>query len=140
MLLAMSLSIIFCIIDICSVTETLKSALPVGINPFWKLAFVFKLLTDSVILDDFKTALDKLCAFNLSRAEEGSGDGWPRHDVGRPKHNLKNKLTGGVAENREDIELRDGHIQVKTETKFESVEMAGAGQPNPIVVSGARGA
>ena len=76
MLAAMILSIIFLIIDIFSVTEGLKSVLPVGINPFWKLSFVFKLLTDSVILDDFKTALDKLSHYNLSRVEERSGGNW----------------------------------------------------------------
>jgi hypothetical protein len=74
--MAMIFSIIFTIVDICSVTEAFQSILPVGINPFWKLAFVFKLLTDSVILDDFKTALDKLCAFNLSRIEENVNGSW----------------------------------------------------------------
>ena len=48
-------------------TSALKSVLPVGINPFWKLSFVFKCLTDSVVLDDFKTALDRLRAFKMSR-------------------------------------------------------------------------
>ncbi|KAL9109470.1 MAG: hypothetical protein Q9227_005805 [Pyrenula ochraceoflavens] len=67
MLLAMCLSIAFIIIDILSVTDAFKSSLPVGVNPFWKLAFVFKCLTDSVILDDFKTALDRLRAFKISR-------------------------------------------------------------------------
>jgi hypothetical protein len=66
---AMALSIAFTVVDICSITDTIKSALPVGINPFWKLAFVFKLLTDTVILDDFKTALDKLCAVKLASVE-----------------------------------------------------------------------
>lgn len=77
MLVAMILSIIFTIVDILSVTQALKSVLPDGLNPFWKLSFVFKLLTDSIILDDFKTALDKLCAFNLSRIEETTvNDTW----------------------------------------------------------------
>jgi hypothetical protein len=67
MLLSMGLSIIFIILDICSVTNAFKSSLPVGINPFWKLAFVFKCLTDMVVLDDFKTALDRLRAFKISR-------------------------------------------------------------------------
>ncbi|KAF1814579.1 hypothetical protein P152DRAFT_279732 [Eremomyces bilateralis CBS 781.70] len=67
MLGAMFLSIIFIIIDICSVTQAFQSILPVGINPFWKLAFVFKCLTDTVILDDFKTALDRLRAFKMAR-------------------------------------------------------------------------
>lgn len=67
MLGAMFLSICFIVLDVLSVTSALKSALPVGINPFWKLSFVFKCLTDSVVLDDFKTALDRLRAFKMSR-------------------------------------------------------------------------
>ncbi|KAF2271912.1 uncharacterized protein EI97DRAFT_386865 [Westerdykella ornata] len=67
MLLAMVISVIFIILDICSVTSAFQSTLPVGINPFWKLAFVFKCLTDMVVLDDFKTALDRLRAFKISR-------------------------------------------------------------------------
>lgn len=67
MLVAMVLSIIFIVLDVCSVTEAFQSVLPVGINPFWKLSFVFKCLTDSVVLDDFKTALDRLRAFKISR-------------------------------------------------------------------------
>ncbi len=67
MLVAMFVSIVFIVLDICSVTSALKSDLPDGLNPFWKLAFVFKCLTDSVILDDFKTALDRLRAYKISR-------------------------------------------------------------------------
>ncbi|EXJ75343.1 uncharacterized protein A1O5_02039 [Cladophialophora psammophila CBS 110553] len=67
MLGAMVLSICFIVLDVLSVTSALKSVLPVGINPFWKLSFVFKCLTDSVVLDDFKTALDRLRAFKMSR-------------------------------------------------------------------------
>jgi hypothetical protein len=69
MLFAMIVSIIFIILDICSVTGAFDVAHPhpVGINPFWKLAFVFKCLTDMVVLDDFKTALDRLRAFKISR-------------------------------------------------------------------------
>lgn len=67
MLVAMVLSIAFIVLDVLSVTSVLNSVLPVGINPFWKLSFVFKCLTDSVVLDDFKTALDRLRAFKISR-------------------------------------------------------------------------
>ncbi|KAF7507089.1 hypothetical protein GJ744_010902 [Endocarpon pusillum] len=91
MLGAMVLSICFLVVDICSVTGRLASSLPVGINPFWKLSFVFKCLTDCVVLDDFKTALDRLRAFKISRlgsfaldnAESGRvlsndpANGWP---------------------------------------------------------------
>jgi hypothetical protein len=81
MLGAMMLSIAFIILDILSVTSVLKNALPVGINPFWKLSFVFKCLTDSVVLDDFKTALDRLRAFKISRLGSFAAD----HDDDRNK-------------------------------------------------------
>ncbi|QSS52482.1 hypothetical protein I7I53_08132 [Histoplasma capsulatum var. duboisii H88] len=60
MLASMCLSIIFLIIDLLSVLHVFQGALPTGVNPFWKLSFVFKCLCDTVILDDFKTALDRL--------------------------------------------------------------------------------
>ncbi|OAL45415.1 hypothetical protein IQ07DRAFT_591724 [Pyrenochaeta sp. DS3sAY3a] len=57
LLLCMTLSIICIVIDLLSVTPVI----PIGvINPFWKFAFVFKCFTDSIILDDFKSALDAL--------------------------------------------------------------------------------
>jgi len=79
------------LIGVSSVTGALSSSLPIGINPFWKLSFIFKCLTDSVVLDDFKTALDRLRAFKLTRlgsfaADNGqisrpfpphSAKGWP---------------------------------------------------------------
>jgi hypothetical protein len=71
-LTAMLLSICFIIVDVLSLISALKSALPVGTNPFWKLNFVFKCLTDSVLLDDFKTALDRLRAFKLSRLSQST--------------------------------------------------------------------
>lgn len=36
-----------------------------GINPYWKFASVFKCFTDTVILDDFKTSLDKLSHYRI---------------------------------------------------------------------------
>ena len=74
MLFAMILSIIFIILDIFSVTQVIQLSGRTGINPFWKLAFVFKCLTDSVVLDDFKMALDRLRAFKISRLGSFSGD------------------------------------------------------------------
>lgn len=68
LLLAMCLSICFIIVDILSVTHVVTgSGTPDGINPWWKLAFVFKCLTDTVILDDFKTALDRLKKHRMKR-------------------------------------------------------------------------
>jgi len=73
MLLSMLISIIFITLDICSVTSAIRIG-SIGINPFWKLAFVFKCLTDAVVLDDFKVALDRLRAFKISRLGSFSGD------------------------------------------------------------------
>jgi hypothetical protein len=72
----MLLSIAFVILDCLSVTSVIKHALPDGLNPFWKLAFVFKCFTDTIILDDFKTALDKLKNYklgSLNPADTGMG-------------------------------------------------------------------
>lgn len=40
-----------------------------GINPFWKLALVFKCLTDAILLDDFKTELKRLGLRRMKRDE-----------------------------------------------------------------------
>lgn len=64
LLLAMALSVIFIIVDILSVTPVISLGV---INPFWKFAFIFKCLTDTIILDDFKTALDKLSRRRMSQ-------------------------------------------------------------------------
>jgi hypothetical protein len=63
----MCLSIGFIIVDILSVTPVLSVGLPDGINPFWKFAFIFKCFTDTIILDDFKTALDRLKQYKLQK-------------------------------------------------------------------------
>lgn len=68
LLLSMCLSVIFIVIDILSVTSVLETG---AINPFWKFSFIFKCFTDTIILDDFKTALDKIvrhAVFELPRA------------------------------------------------------------------------
>jgi len=87
----MILSIAFIILDILSVTHVIAGpGLPDGINPFWKLSFIFKCLTDTVILDDFKTALDRLKRYKMQQI----GTAWsmsigaqndPSHPSGRSK-------------------------------------------------------
>ncbi|KAF2754899.1 hypothetical protein EJ05DRAFT_540941 [Pseudovirgaria hyperparasitica] len=67
MLSAMVVSVVFIVPDVLSVTGVLDDKMPTGINPFFKLSFVFKCLTDSVVLDDFKTALDRLRALKLGQ-------------------------------------------------------------------------
>jgi len=73
LLLSMCLSIGFIIVDILSVTPVLSVGLPDGINPFWKFAFIFKCFTDTIILDDFKTALDKLKKYRLEKLNPTGG-------------------------------------------------------------------
>ncbi|KAL2787699.1 hypothetical protein BJX66DRAFT_341010 [Aspergillus keveii] len=60
MIFFMALSICFTIVDTCAVSGTFHLNLHLGIEPFWKLAFVFKCLSDIIILDDFKSALDRV--------------------------------------------------------------------------------
>lgn len=73
MLLSMCLSIAFIVVDTCSVLDAFKDSLPTGIEPFWKLSFIFKCLCDTVILDDFKTALDRMRQYWLRKQAQDSG-------------------------------------------------------------------
>jgi hypothetical protein len=76
MLAAMLLSLAFIIVDILAVTHVIPTTgLPNGINPFWKLAFVFKCLSDTMVLDDFKTALDRLKTYKMERMGSVLSDG-----------------------------------------------------------------
>lgn len=64
LLLSMCLSILFIILDVLAVTSVLDLG---GLNPFWKIAFIFKCFTDTIVLDDFKTALDKLSLYRRNK-------------------------------------------------------------------------
>lgn len=76
LLVTMLISVAFIIVDVLAVTHVIKgTGLPDGINPFWKLAFVFKCFTDTIVLDDFKTALDRLKQFKLQRIGSVPSDG-----------------------------------------------------------------
>lgn len=96
---AMLMSVAFMIVDICSVTQAIPShGLPDGINPFWKFSYIFKCLTDTIVrtswalstlrmtpltsfstpekvLDDFKTALDRLAEYKMERSGSIFSDG-----------------------------------------------------------------
>lgn len=64
LLASIIVAIIFTCCDIAaSVTPALS--LTDGINPYWKLALVFKSLTDNIMLDDFKAVLQRLGALKL---------------------------------------------------------------------------
>ncbi|KAG8530684.1 uncharacterized protein KY384_004039 [Bacidia gigantensis] len=58
MLVSMLISIVFAIVDVLS--ATVKFGGIVGINPYWKLSLVFKCFCDTIILDDFQSALEKI--------------------------------------------------------------------------------
>ncbi|KAJ6088003.1 hypothetical protein N7467_006917, partial [Penicillium canescens] len=69
MLVSMCLSIIFMIIETCSVLHALNAAdLPTRTQPVWKLSFVFKCLCDTVILDDFNSPLDQIRSHRFQRS------------------------------------------------------------------------
>ncbi|KAL3430789.1 hypothetical protein BDV09DRAFT_188972 [Aspergillus tetrazonus] len=85
MLASMCLSLAFVVVDECSVLGVFNSAsLPSGVQPFWKLSFIFKCLCDTVILDDFKTALDRMRDYWFQKQVRGDdiilhgGDGHRR--------------------------------------------------------------
>jgi len=64
LLAAIFLAIAFTVVDIIS---SIVPGLSVtdGINPYWKLALVFKCLTDNIMLDDFRSVLQRLGAVKL---------------------------------------------------------------------------
>ncbi|CAF3580302.1 hypothetical protein SNK05_011769 [Fusarium graminearum] len=57
MLLCLFLSIVFLITDVIFMIVVSKRG---GINPFWRLALVFKCASDVIFLDDFKSVLDRI--------------------------------------------------------------------------------
>lgn len=154
MLGAMVLSISFVILDILSVTETLKDALPVGVNPFWKLALVFKCLTDTVVLDDFKTALDRLWLFRrVSLAGEGgTAEGEPGDQeagaplTGSPWLRQQPSSEGGASSNegglggKRSVGSREhaDHASFLASPRFDLLELRGFGEseiqpPLPLI-------
>lgn len=56
------LAIVFTLMDILASALGPPLSTLDGINPYWKLSLVFKCLTDVIMLDDFKTELDRLSA------------------------------------------------------------------------------
>jgi hypothetical protein len=116
LLAAMLLSIAFTILDILAVTDALKKDLPAGIDPFWELAFVFKLLTDSVILDDFKTALDRLHAFKISSlsglsAEDGRVPSFASISLNQNSASIGQNRARPVESRADDVKAASSHVE-----------------------------
>lgn len=114
MMVAMLLSLVFVVLDIFSVTGVFKNAPTVGVNPFWKLALVFKCLTDTVILDDFKTALDRMWTFRRESLSTAGGAG-----VGNRWRRRRQKK-----KRQRELELERGR------------ENQGSGQPQQVSLTG----
>ncbi|OJD35650.1 uncharacterized protein BKCO1_16000165 [Diplodia corticola] len=112
---SMLVSFIFIIIDILAVTRVFNAhALPDGINPFWKLAFVFKCLTDTIVLDDFKTALDRLSKARKRQLsttpgalEDGNLDGMWKGSGDSPMKEAKVRRMSPSTQRVEDINFAD---------------------------------
>ncbi|EDU40878.1 conserved hypothetical protein [Pyrenophora tritici-repentis Pt-1C-BFP] len=66
MLACMLLSIAFLIADV--VVSAAKITALSGINPYWRIALVFKCASDTIFLDDFKSVLDDIVARKFSSA------------------------------------------------------------------------
>ncbi|KAK5741160.1 hypothetical protein LTR17_004100 [Elasticomyces elasticus] len=122
---AMLLSICFVtcqiIVDILAVTHVISGdGLPNGINPFWKLAFVFKCLTDTIILDDFKTALDRLKQYKLERLGSIASDNIRGEfvDVEQARHK-KAEQSGAMVQG-------SGNVVSKDWTHSDNIDLASA--------------
>lgn len=85
LLMAICLSIIFTLMDLLAgLIPQIRGAVN-GINPYWKLALIFKCLTDNIMLDDFKTELEKLRVLNLDRVTDQIPNTIPPIDADKSK-------------------------------------------------------
>ncbi|RSM18746.1 hypothetical protein CDV31_002466 [Fusarium ambrosium] len=57
MLLCLFVSIVFVVVDVVFMILVSKRG---GLNPFWRLALIFKCASDVIFLDDFKSVLDRI--------------------------------------------------------------------------------
>lgn len=71
LLAAIILAMVFTVMDITA--SIVKFGGSDGINPYWKLSLVFKCLTDTIMLDDFKTELKRLGIRRLQRDDARRG-------------------------------------------------------------------
>ncbi|RMZ83757.1 hypothetical protein DV738_g879, partial [Chaetothyriales sp. CBS 135597] len=69
LLAAILLSMSFTAVDIVASIHNFIGSTD-GINPWWKLSLVFKCLTDTIMLDDFKTELRKLGIIRIQKQEK----------------------------------------------------------------------
>lgn len=127
----MCFSVVFIIVDILSVTPVI----PIGvINPFWKFAFVFKCFTDSIILDDFKTALDKLSKHRMGQIlpfNIASDDYWTQESSLNRRARKQAKFERLSVDQSQVVELED----VLTDSITELSDVRGLCTPPHAVVN-----
>ena len=115
MLLSMALSIIFIALDIVSsVVPSFNGKDVIGINPYWKVQLVFKCFADTVILDDFRTALERLrkYVFNDEPTIDNTTIGGEAGGFGED--------SGGVVGGDADIEARKRRVQRRGGSIFDN--------------------
>ncbi|KAI9805368.1 MAG: hypothetical protein M1833_005821 [Piccolia ochrophora] len=91
MLLSMAVSIVFLTVDVLSTVVSMGGQ--VGVNPWWKLSLVFKCFCDTIILDDFRSTLDKLRAHVFETPQPlqpiaHCGREWPKFGANDVVHGL----------------------------------------------------
>ncbi|KAL2393299.1 hypothetical protein ABEF93_002847 [Exophiala dermatitidis] len=91
LLSAICLSLIFTALDIVASIHSFTGSTD-GINPWWKLSLMFKCLTDTIMLDDFKTELKRLGMKRIRRDE------LRRHSVALVADPLESKSDNGQIE------------------------------------------
>ncbi|KAK4501278.1 hypothetical protein PRZ48_007085 [Zasmidium cellare] len=133
---AMIVSIGFIIVDILSVTHVIGGkSLPDGINPFWKLAFVFKCLSDTMVLDDFKVALDRLKHYKMQRMGSVLSDGLrgdfvdveqarKRKDENAANHQLAMQEASSISRDFSHVQTKDSANPRGEEMEFLDLEAA----------------
>jgi hypothetical protein len=111
------------------------------INPYWKLALVFKCLTDNILLDDFKSVLQRLGAIKIdgTDATMAEASSLRTHDkFGSTEHQedafhgtgptvLSNDSRASDQMGLADA-LNDGPEMAVTESKSKNSSMSGIGR------------
>lgn len=124
---AILLSLVFTVFDVvASITPFLGETL--GINPWWKLSLVFKLLTDVILLNDFQTELNRLRLKRVKEDEKLRGgialtwddrdnlrydhDEDAEHNVSSPTASRNYHVSvAGITHNGSTNDYRHDHIQ-----------------------------
>ncbi|CAM1501294.1 Fc.00g104560.m01.CDS01 [Cosmosporella sp. VM-42] len=83
MLGCLFLSIVFLIADVAFIARATTQS---GINPFWRLALVFKCASDVIFLDDFKVVLDRIAESALRRFGGNFPYGTDENGISSSKH------------------------------------------------------